>query len=53
MIAEGVENQIQKDILARQGCRFFQGYFFGRPQPAQTLTELMEATQGTTAALRP
>jgi diguanylate cyclase (GGDEF)-like protein/PAS domain S-box-containing protein len=53
VIAEGVENQIQKDILARQGCRFFQGYFFGRPQAVETLTELVEATQGTTAALRP
>jgi len=53
VIAEGVEQQVQKDLLARQGCRYFQGYFFGRPQPAATWTELLESTQGTTATLRP
>jgi diguanylate cyclase (GGDEF)-like protein/PAS domain S-box-containing protein len=47
VIAEGVENQIQRDFLAGQGCRNFQGYFFGRPQPAEALTALMEATQTT------
>jgi predicted signal transduction protein with EAL and GGDEF domain len=48
VIAEGVEDQIQRDFLIRQGCRYFQGYFFGRPQPAERLTELLEMTQANT-----
>ena len=35
VIAEGVETQEQKDILLRQGCEHFQGYFFGKPCPIQ------------------
>jgi EAL domain-containing protein (putative c-di-GMP-specific phosphodiesterase class I) len=41
VIAEGVETQDQRDKLAEQGCLYFQGYFFGRPQPAAQLTQLM------------
>ena len=32
-VAEGVENQGQRDFLANCGCKAFQGYFFGRPEP--------------------
>ena len=32
VIAEGVETAPQRDFLARSGCHFYQGYFFGRPQ---------------------
>jgi EAL domain-containing protein (putative c-di-GMP-specific phosphodiesterase class I) len=47
VIAEGVENQTQKDLLARQGCQYFQGYLFGRPQAVDLLTERLQdaATQ--------
>lgn len=31
VIAEGVENAEQYEWLKRMGCRFYQGYFFGRP----------------------
>jgi EAL domain-containing protein (putative c-di-GMP-specific phosphodiesterase class I) len=34
VIAEGVENEAQRDFLAGQGCRAYQGYLFGRPLPA-------------------
>lgn len=34
VIAEGVENQAQMDILNRHGCHHYQGYFFARPMPA-------------------
>ena len=34
VIAEGVENEAQRDFLQRNGCLLFQGYYFGRPQPA-------------------
>jgi EAL domain-containing protein (putative c-di-GMP-specific phosphodiesterase class I) len=32
--AEGVETQEQRVALSRLGCRFYQGYLFGRPEPA-------------------
>ncbi|APZ42158.1 putative bifunctional diguanylate cyclase/phosphodiesterase [Acidihalobacter ferrooxydans] len=31
VIAEGVETQAHWDRLKAMGCRYFQGYFFGRP----------------------
>ncbi|KAB2919181.1 MAG: EAL domain-containing protein [Dechloromonas sp.] len=31
VIAEGVENEHQRDALLARGCDAFQGYFFGRP----------------------
>lgn len=33
VIAEGVENQEQAARLKDLGCRKFQGYFYGRPEP--------------------
>ena len=35
VIAEGVETVEQRDALLTLGCRYFQGYFFGRPAPIQ------------------
>lgn len=37
VIAEGVENQAQHDALLHLGCRYFQGYLYGAPQPAEQL----------------
>lgn len=34
IIAEGVENCQQLDLLLREGCDSFQGYLFDRPQPS-------------------
>jgi EAL domain-containing protein (putative c-di-GMP-specific phosphodiesterase class I) len=34
VIAEGVESEAQRDFLAGQGCRAYQGYLFSRPLPA-------------------
>jgi diguanylate cyclase (GGDEF)-like protein/PAS domain S-box-containing protein len=38
VIAEGVETEAQRDFLARNGCHAFQGYLFGRPGPAENLS---------------
>lgn len=31
VVAEGVETQAQRDLLAANGCLRYQGYFFGKP----------------------
>jgi EAL domain-containing protein (putative c-di-GMP-specific phosphodiesterase class I) len=37
VVAEGVETAEQLQILEAEGCTEFQGYFFGRPQPPETI----------------
>ncbi|WP_127471352.1 putative bifunctional diguanylate cyclase/phosphodiesterase [Thiomicrorhabdus aquaedulcis] len=37
VIAEGVETEAQKLALLKMGCRYYQGYFFGRPVPIDQL----------------
>ncbi|HEX3771361.1 MAG TPA: EAL domain-containing response regulator [Polyangiaceae bacterium] len=32
VVAEGVENEVERDALVALGCNLLQGYFFGRPQ---------------------
>lgn len=39
VIAEGIENRATADLLMSMGCEEGQGYFFGRPMPAQALEE--------------
>ncbi|MBY0418604.1 MAG: EAL domain-containing protein, partial [Pararheinheimera sp.] len=34
IVAEGVENDIQRRFLQSLGCQLMQGYLFGRPAPA-------------------
>jgi EAL domain-containing protein (putative c-di-GMP-specific phosphodiesterase class I) len=34
-IAEGIENEVQRDTLVQLGCVYGQGYLFGRPQSSE------------------
>jgi len=38
VIAEGVEDQTQYEHLRELGCKLYQGYYFGRPMPADELS---------------
>ena len=39
VVAEGVETESQYMTLKALGCHLFQGYLFGRPQPADAIRE--------------
>lgn len=39
VIAEGVETEGQASLLASMGCRFAQGYLYGRPMAEGTFLE--------------
>ena len=43
VVAEGVETQVQLEILRRMGCDGAQGYFLCRPIPADGISDLLEA----------
>ncbi|GAB2929759.1 sensor domain-containing protein [Hafnia psychrotolerans] len=43
VIAEGVENQLQKAFLISAGCTHLQGYLFSRPVPVETLHALLNS----------
>ena len=40
-VAEGIEHAAQADRLRELGCRFGQGYLFGRPAPAAEIERLL------------
>lgn len=42
-IAEGIETEHQADILKKTGCDHAQGYFFGKPMPADKLLEFLNS----------
>ena len=48
VIAEGVETEIQRVLLASLGCHAYQGYLFGCPLPIEQLQELLIAQLITT-----
>lgn len=39
VIAEGVETEVQRDILLANGCHLYQGYFYAKPLPAAQVEE--------------
>jgi EAL domain-containing protein (putative c-di-GMP-specific phosphodiesterase class I)/GGDEF domain-containing protein len=43
IVAEGVENDIQRRFLQSLGCQLMQGYLFGRPAPASYWENLLSS----------
>ncbi|EWG11541.1 sensor domain-containing protein [Cytobacillus firmus] len=39
VICEGVENKAQVQFLLESGCRMAQGYYFGKPMPAESIEQ--------------
>src|SRR6202044_1324741 len=44
-IAEGIETHKQSDMLVRLGCDMGQGWYYGRPAPAEKLASVIEYRQ--------
>jgi diguanylate cyclase (GGDEF)-like protein/PAS domain S-box-containing protein len=43
VVAEGVESQLQQNLLRGLGCDLAQGYFFSQPLPAEEFAALVES----------
>jgi diguanylate cyclase (GGDEF)-like protein/PAS domain S-box-containing protein len=44
VVAEGVETEAQRDLLAAAGCDYAQGYLYARPLPPDEFDALLAAT---------
>ncbi|MFF9813182.1 aminotransferase class I/II-fold pyridoxal phosphate-dependent enzyme [Streptomyces sp. NPDC014006] len=53
VIAEGIEQQAQRELLADMGCRFGQGYLFAPPMPLDEGEALLRRTAPVITARRP
>lgn len=45
VVAEGIENRATADVLVSMGCEEGQGYFFGRPMPAEAFEKQFLAAE--------
>jgi len=45
-VVEGVESEMQRDLLLMMGCPLFQGYLFSRPLSSQQLLSYLVAQSG-------
>lgn len=42
VIAEGVQSEVQKDILLKEGCLIAQGYLYSHPEPLDKITTMLK-----------
>ncbi len=42
-VAEGVEDEVQVEVLKKMGCDLIQGYYFSRPVPPEEFEKFIEA----------
>lgn len=45
LIAEGVEEESQKQFLIENGCDFIQGYLYSKPIEADEMTQMLKASE--------
>ncbi|MGI8451507.1 MAG: putative bifunctional diguanylate cyclase/phosphodiesterase [Streptosporangiaceae bacterium] len=46
VIAEGIESEVQRDMLVSMGCRYGQGYLLATPMPADDAEALLRVGHG-------
>lgn len=46
MVAEGIENEVQRKLVEEIGCNVVQGFLFYRPLPVQEISEILRNTRG-------
>ncbi len=46
VVAEGVETQIQAELLAREGCTAYQGYLCAEPMSAHHISDFIQTWRG-------
>ena len=42
IVAEGVEDEVQLNVLKKMGCDIVQGFYFSRPVPADEFEKFIE-----------
>jgi EAL domain-containing protein (putative c-di-GMP-specific phosphodiesterase class I) len=49
---EGIETLTQQTQLAELGCDLAQGYLFARPQPIETISQLLAEDEGSSGLMQ-
>ncbi|MGW2014836.1 aminotransferase class I/II-fold pyridoxal phosphate-dependent enzyme [Streptomyces sp. NPDC001927] len=53
VVAEGIEHEEQRELLAAMGCQYGQGFLFARPMTAHQAESFLRRTSSSTTAVRP